>query len=81
VCDNSKANIKVLTLGPDNGVADLPFAAFESILPAYKNRTLFVGKAMGAVVANKCGIDPKLVVGGFGFLAVGVWVAMRAASK
>lgn len=44
-CSNQTAGITVLTLGPDKGVADLPFGAFKSVLPAFKNKTFFIDQA------------------------------------
>jgi len=79
-CDNGGANMTVLTLGRDNGVADLPFGAFESVLPACKNKTFFIWRAMGFVEETKRGVDRKLVIAGLGVVGVGVLFAMRGTS-
>jgi len=47
-CSNFITFMSVLTLGPENGVAALPFVAFEWLLPAFKNKTMFIDNAMSS---------------------------------
>ncbi len=45
-------NMTVLTLGPNDGVADTPIGSFSSILPGLKNRNMFIGRGKSFVDAN-----------------------------
>jgi len=45
----SPPNVKVITLGPKEGIADTPVGAVTRILPALKNKHMFISKALGYV--------------------------------
>ncbi len=68
----------ILTLGPNAGVADLPFGVFERVIPAYKNRTLFISYAKDFVEMKEETKWPKAAVT---LAAVGAVAAVRIATS
>lgn len=64
----------ILTLGPNAGVADMPFGVFESIFPAFKNRRLFIDYAKKHVELKKEYFLTKALIV---FAILGVFTAIK----